>query len=68
MRFMVNRWIMFGTVVAQVGSAWGPLVSELALKFPASELAKAHAHRLGVYGDNDVVRDPISGGVISLYG
>ena len=66
--FVLTLWVMFGDVIPHAGGAWFPVILVLTLRFTTTEPAKAYIHGLNALGDNGVVREPGSCGVVGLDG
>ena len=65
---MVHRWMVLGPVIRFVGRARPPVISELALGVAAAEPVETHVHRPEGLGEDYVVEDPVSGGIVGLDG
>ena len=66
--FVLDIWVVFGAVIHHVGGAWSPVIMLLTLRFVATEPVKAHVHGFNMLGDNGVVSEPVSCGVVGLDG
>ena len=63
MKFLVHQRMMLGAVIGPVASVFGPVVPKLTL-FLVSEPVETYVHEFGVIGNDGVVCDPTSGGVV----
>ena len=60
--------MVFRPVVAHVLCSWAPVVAELSLAVSAAEPVKIHVDRFCGLGDNFVVDEAVSCGVVGLHG
>ena len=66
--FMVNGKMVFGDVIPLVRGSWGPVESELALRFAAVDPPQAHVHGFYAIGYGGEFGDANSISVVSLQG
>ena len=66
MSFMVGIRVVFSVVIGPVFRAGVPIVSKLILGFTAAKPPKSHVHHFASLGNNSVVGNSCSSGVVSL--
>ena len=66
--FIVEQRMILGAVVGKICAAGGSVEAELALGFVAAEPPESHVHGLDIFGNNGIVGDSNSSGVVILDG
>ena len=65
---MVALWVVFGDVVHHVGDSPVLVETILPLNHSTTKPMEVHVHRFKLLGDNGIVCEPSSGGVVGLDG